>query len=77
LNLLSPYTEISKEVKARLLFLLEVRPSVDYHCKVIQVDIKQMQRDREGNVSDTGSHHMLTDSVKGDDDSEVLEPLEI
>lgn len=77
MNLLSPYTEISKEVKARLLFLLEVRPSVDYHCKVIQVDIKQMQRDREGNVSDTGSHHMLTDSVKGDDDSEVLEPLEI
>lgn len=44
LNLESPYTEISKEVKGRLLFLLELRPSLDYHSKVIQVDIKQIQK---------------------------------
>lgn len=35
LKLESPYKEISKEVKARLLFLLEIIPSVDYHSKVI------------------------------------------
>jgi hypothetical protein len=35
LKLESPYKEISKEVKGRLLFLLELTPSVDYHSKVI------------------------------------------
>jgi hypothetical protein len=40
LNLESPYKEISKEVKARLLFLLELKSSIDYHSKVIRVDTK-------------------------------------
>ena len=40
LKLESPYKEISKEVKARLLFLLELKPSFDYHSKVIRVDTK-------------------------------------
>lgn len=44
LKLESPYKEISKEVKARLLFLLEIKPSIDYHSKVIQVDIKQLRK---------------------------------
>jgi hypothetical protein len=35
LKLESPYKEISKEVKGRLLFLLELKPSIDYHSKVI------------------------------------------
>ena len=38
LKLESPYKEISKEVKARLFFLLELKPSIDYHRNVIQVD---------------------------------------
>lgn len=42
LKLESPYKEISKEVKARMFFLLEVIPSVDYHSKVIQVDFKKI-----------------------------------
>ena len=40
LKLESPYKEISKEVKARLLFLLELKSSIDYHSKVIRVDTK-------------------------------------
>jgi hypothetical protein len=42
LKLESPYKEISKEVKSRLLFLLEVKPSIDYHSKVIQADFNQI-----------------------------------
>ena len=38
LKLESPYKEVSKEVKARALFLLELKPSIDYHSKVIRVD---------------------------------------
>lgn len=40
LKLESPYKEISKEVKARLFFLLELKSSIDYHSKVIRVDTK-------------------------------------
>jgi hypothetical protein len=47
LKLESPYKEISKEVKSRLLFLLELKPSLDYHSKVIRVDTK-LQRQRFG-----------------------------
>jgi hypothetical protein len=38
LKLESPFKEISKEVKARLLFLLELNSSIDCHSKVIKVD---------------------------------------
>ena len=38
LKLESPYKEISKEVKSRIIFLLELKPSIDYHSKVINVD---------------------------------------
>lgn len=44
LKLESPYKEISKEVKARLLFLFELNPSIDYYSKVINVDINQMRK---------------------------------
>ena len=35
LKLESPYKEVSKDVKARLFFLLELKQSVDYQNKVI------------------------------------------
>lgn len=44
LKLESPYKEISKDVKARLQFLLELKPSVDYHSKVIQVDFNHINK---------------------------------
>lgn len=37
LKLESPYQEISKEVKARLLFLLEIKTSIDYQNRVIHI----------------------------------------
>ena len=44
LKLQSPYQEIGQEVKARLLFLLELQPSIDYHSRVILVDIAQLHK---------------------------------
>ena len=87
LKLESPYKEISKEVKSRLLFLLELKPSIDYHSKVIQVDKDHISRRRAQlinvNVSQTSqedenSQHQFTESsIHGDDDSDILEPLGI
>ena len=44
LKLESPYQEICKDVKCRMQFLLELKPSVDYHSKVIKVDSKTLKR---------------------------------
>jgi hypothetical protein len=90
LKLESPYKEISKEVKARLLFLFELKPSVDYHSKVIQVDFNQINKRLErmhtplaGITSQASqddaesSQHIYTESSLPDDDADLLEPLGI
>lgn len=93
LKLESPYKEISKDVKSRLQFLLELKPSVDYHSKVIQVDFnhinKRLQRmqtaapalgatSQTSQDDDKSSQHIYTESSIHDvDDSEILEPLGI
>jgi hypothetical protein len=90
LKLESPYKEISKEVKARLQFLFELKPSVDYHSKVIQVDFNQinkrlerMQTPLAAIASHTSqddaesSQHIYTESSLPDDDADLLEPLGI
>ena len=38
LKLESPYQEICKDVSSRINLLLEIKPSVDYHSKVISID---------------------------------------
>eukprot|EP00347_Sterkiella_histriomuscorum_P020695 403336831 len=86
LNLQSPYQEIRKDVQQRILFLFELKPSVDYHSKVIKVDTKtlqkrfQMQAYSISQMSvdenfDNTSQGKYQSSFKGDDDSDTLEPL--
>lgn len=81
LKLESPYKKISKEVKARLLFLLELKPSIDYHRKVIQVDPSA----KRGTIQeeDTTSQKLIYNesSINGDENDSteqfLLEPLSI
>ena len=40
LNLESPYQEIRKDVQQRIMFLFELKPSMDYHSKVVKMDAK-------------------------------------
>ena len=77
LKLESPYKEISKEVKARLLFLLELKPSIDYHAKVIRIDPKLQKRmfggtSQASQDGDRISQNQYTESslLGADDDSE-------
>ena len=87
LKLESPYQEISKDVRQRLLFLFELKPSVDYQSKVIKIDSQQIKKRIQilnkqlSQVSlalqeDQNSQHKFTESsINGDDDSEDLLPL--
>ena len=68
LKLESPYKEISKDVKARLQFLLEMKPSVDYHSKVIQVDFNHINR-RLQKMQTAGP--VLNTSQTSQDDAEL------
>lgn len=44
LKLESPYKEICKDVRNRVLFLFELRPSIDFHSNVIKIDQQHLRR---------------------------------
>ncbi|CDW79829.1 hect domain and rcc1-like domain-containing protein [Stylonychia lemnae] len=89
LKLESPYQEICKDVSQRIQLLFEIKPSVDYHSKVISMDQKairkintlqtsSMKRTDLINDNDTDSQKQYTESsYQGDDDSDFLPPLGI
>ena len=70
-----------------MLFLLELKPSLDFHSKVLHIDFAKMAKKRRliapstslamlSEAEEESSQHIMTESsIYGDDDSDILEPL--